>query len=528
VNLIEDAWIPATTRNRRQITIRPAELTAEHTSDPIVALAWPRADLRIAGLEFLIGLLATACPPASRSDWIAWWRRPPSRETLDAAFAPIAHAFELDGDGPRFLQDFEVLASDSLPVERLLIDLASNSPGENKDLLARQGRIGQISRAAAAMALFALQSWAPSGGRGNRTGLRGGGPLSTLVLPSDLPTLWQTLWANVPPGQPPTSQDLPRVFPWLAPTLTSEGARVVTPLIAHPLQAWWGMPRRIRLDFVTCAGRCDLTGEADTVLVTGWRQRPYGANYAAWTHPATPHYQAKPGAEWLPMHVQPTGIGYRDWLGLVLDHPSGQRTPASIVTAWRQGRAADADCDSARLLAAGYDMDNMKARAFTEAELPLHTAIDPAMRDMLGDTARGLVQSAEQAADLLRQGLRAALFGAGATVKFDSTLFAVARERFWQRTDGAFHAALDAVAQGADIAPVSAEWRGTLELAVMALFDEFAPLPIDSAATAPRISRARRQLGFAFRGYGKPGIALFTTLGLAPPVAAASRKGRAA
>lgn len=252
-----------------------------------------------------------------------WWRRPPDREALDAAFAPIAHAFVLDGDGPRFLQDFEALASDSLPVERLLIDLASNSPGENKDLLARQGRIGRMSRPAAAMALFTLQSWAPQGGRGNRAGLRGGGPLTTLILPGEQPTLWQTLWANVPVGPPPTLHDLPRVFPWLAPTVTSEDARVVTPITAHPLQSWWGMPRRIRLDFSTLSGNCDLTGEADDALVVGWRQRPHGAKYEAWTHPVTPHYQIKAGAEWLPMHAQPTGVGYRDWVGLVLDHPSG-------------------------------------------------------------------------------------------------------------------------------------------------------------------------------------------------------------
>lgn len=528
MNLLEDAWIPVVTRQGRRITICPAELAIEHRDDPIIALAWPRADLRIAGLEFLIGLLATACPPEGRGQWVAWWRRPPERETLEAAFSPFAHVFALNGNGPRFLQDFEVLAGDLLPVERLLIDLASNSPGENKDLLARQGRIAQMGRAAAAMALFALQCWAPSGGRGNRTGLRGGGPLTTLVVPGDAPTLWQMLWANVPAGRPPAEAELPHVFPWLAPTVTSEDGRVVTPPTSHPLQAWWGMPRRIRLEFGARAGECDLTGDTDGMMVTGWRQRPYGANYAAWSHPATPHYQVKPGAEWLPMHVQPTGIGYRDWLGLVVDHPSGQRTPAPVVSAWRQGRAADAGCDTARLLAAGYDMDNMKARSFVEAELPMHSTADPAVRERLDDTARRLVRSAEQASDLLRQGLRGALFGAGATVKFDATLFSASRERFWQGTEAAFHAALDAAAGAADLDPVLAEWRGVLEQAAFALFDEHAPLPIDSASAAPRISRARRQLAFAFRGYGKQGVSLFTALGLAPPESATGRKGRAA
>ncbi len=75
------------------------------SGNPIVAIDWARADFRVATLEFLIGLLATACPPGSLKDWRAWWREPPSPEALAAAFAPLAHAFVLDGDGPRFMQD---------------------------------------------------------------------------------------------------------------------------------------------------------------------------------------------------------------------------------------------------------------------------------------------------------------------------------------------------------------------------------------------------------------------------------------
>jgi CRISPR system Cascade subunit CasA len=40
------------------------------------------------------------------------------------------------------------------------------------------------------------------------------------------------------------------VFPWLAPTRTSEQASAITtPEQVDKLQAYWGMPRRIRLDF---------------------------------------------------------------------------------------------------------------------------------------------------------------------------------------------------------------------------------------------------------------------------------------
>nr|WP_231886596.1 type I-E CRISPR-associated protein Cse1/CasA [Methylomonas methanica] len=56
----------------------------------------------------------------------------------------------------------------------------------------------QLCPSCAATALFTLQTNAPSGGVGHRVGLRGGGPLTTLVLPkASQTTLWQKLWLNV-------------------------------------------------------------------------------------------------------------------------------------------------------------------------------------------------------------------------------------------------------------------------------------------------------------------------------------------
>ena len=298
LNLITDPWLPVRRLHSGHCTIRPAQLTATIADDPVIAINWPRPDFRIATLELLIGLLATACPPCDHDAWLELWDEPPDPATLDAAFGPIAHAFALDGDGPRFLQDFEDLVSDAEPIERLLIEApGASTTRNNTDLLIHRGRVANLGRATAAITLFTFQSWAPAGGAGNRTGLRGGGPLTTLVLPSGEASIWHLLWANVPCGAPPAAIDLPRVFPWLSQTITSEGARVVTPQNSHPLQCWWGMPRRIRLDFSAegPAALCDLTGVPDTVRVASWRQRPRGANYAAWgrAHPLTPHYASK-------------------------------------------------------------------------------------------------------------------------------------------------------------------------------------------------------------------------------------------
>jgi CRISPR system Cascade subunit CasA len=448
---------------------------------------------------------------------------------LDAAFAPFRHAFTLDGDGPRFLQDFAALDASIESVEKLLIE----APGEqgvkkNTDLLVKRGRAARLSRATAAIALYTLQSWAPAGGAGNRTGLRGGGPLLTLVVPEGKTSLWHLLWANVPCGTVPAAADLPRVFPWLAPTRESQAGSVVTPANAHKAQVWWGMPRRIRLVFEASNAPCDLTGAADEIVVTGWQQRPYGANYAAWSrgHPLTPYYRMKPGdPEWLPVHPQPGGIGYRHWLGLVLASPDGLRVPAACVSTARErgiGRM--------HLLAAGFDMDNMKARGFVESEMPLPGAADAASRLRIDKLAVSLVHGAEAAASLTRSAVRAALFNRDAKVKADAEVLNLAREKLWEATEGAFFAALNNPGEhlGTDDNPNPEQrfWLTILRRAAIGIFDELAPLAADMSAHAARLSNARRELLSGLGGYGAGGKALFEALNIPPPERLAKTKTR--
>ncbi len=524
LNLLTDPWLPVVRQSGRRDIIRPAQIA--EADDPLMALDWPRADFRIAGLEFLIGLLATACPPEGARAWLAGWEAPPDPAALDAAFAPLAHAFNLDGEGPRFLQDFEDLVSDPEPVERLLIEAPGESATkQNTDLLVRRGRVLSLGRAGAAMALFTLQSWAPEGGRGNLTGLRGGGPLTTLVMPGDRPTLWRQIWANTPVGEMPEPDDMPRIFPWLAATVTSKDGNA-TPEGTHPSQCWWGMPRRIRLDFspLQIAAPCSLTGVPDGVQVRSWRQRPNGTKYVGWgkVHPLTP-YAAKAGGDFLPLHPQPGGIGYRDWIGLVVSTPDGMRLPAKNVSTWRGSREIDAGTGKARLLAAGYDMKSMKARAFLESEMPLPEAGDAARRKVVDDLTSRLVLSANQVAGLLRSAVRFALFSAGATVKLDSELLSSLRESLWEQSEGDFFALL---ATTPDNAPQ--RWLARLHSLSIALFDEAAPLTPENGGAALRIGRARRNLIFSLTGFGKEGEKLFAELGLPAAQSRAKKKGKAA
>ncbi len=183
----------------------------------------------------------------------------PPPELLRKKLQPYAHAFELDGNGPRFMQDRHELAGDPKPISNLLIDApGAQTLKQNADHFIKRGGINALCPSCAATALFCLQTNAPGGGAGHRTSLRGGGPLSTLVAldpkHSDLKDdLWRTCWLNVLEkdiisnlGANNQNSELKDIFPWLASTRTSEGktGTITTPLDTNPLQMYWGMPRR--------------------------------------------------------------------------------------------------------------------------------------------------------------------------------------------------------------------------------------------------------------------------------------------
>jgi CRISPR system Cascade subunit CasA len=488
--------------------------------------------------------LATACPPADYNAWRKWWRQPPNRDELAAAFAPYARAFVLDDDGPRFMQDEADLGGKAIPASQLLIEAPGNNTERlNKDLFEKRGRVPAMSRGVAAIALYTLQTYAPAGGQGHRTSIRGGGPLTTLVIPTEKPNeptpLWQQLWLNVISPSREASGPAPcdaSVFPWLGSTRTSERDRATTPQDMHPAQVYWGMPRRIRLDFDENQNNehCALSENRDTIFVRTYRIKNHGTKYEACQHPLTPYYKPKKdGSEWLPTHARPGGIGYRQWVALVQERDASR--PAAVVTRAKErlvDETGPAASRRARLLASGYDMDNMKARGFAESEMPLHL-LSGEGRGKFEDVCRNLVASAAEVAGVLVVSVRAALFSQGSSVKTDRDLFVNLRERFFLETEDFFFSTIDEAASVLDAGgnsealgdKAARDWLARLHSVALRLFDEVAPLDTDAVKNIARLVEARRNLVFALTGFGKRGVALFEILQLSPPETKA-RSGR--
>ena len=548
-NLIYAPWLPVRRRSGIVESIPPWRITERSADDPFVAFAWPRPDFNGAAYEFLIGLLSTTAAPADDDDWEGWWLSPPAPEDLKECFAKVAHAFDLDGPGPRFLQDTEPLNDvRETDVASLLIDApGAQALRNNTDLFLKRGGTRVLCRAATAMALFTLNAFAPAGGAGYRTSLRGGGPMTTLIVADHRDygnTLWGRLWPNVETAEQirardvdPTPKDEPGlIFPWLVPTRTSNpkaGGRSMPPTDVHPLQVYWGMPRRIRLLFEDGRNRsCSLTGAIDSVITRTYRTKTYGTDYTeGFEHPLTPYYRQKEGKAKLPVHPQPGGVNYRLWPGIVVRSDDRLRDPAQVIRHWPE-RARH--ISETRFAVFGYDMDNMKARAWIEGEMPLWLLRDAAARDWLKHYIERATAGAGTIARLLTGAVKSALYDRPKEARGEYGFIA---ERFYRETEAAFYAALGDAARSieknvdADDPTIAARqnWAPVMKLAALRLFDEYAPLDGVEDRDMHRHVKARFFLALALGGRGKSGRLLFERdLAIASPEPARTLKSKEA
>lgn len=482
MNLIEDVWIPATRAKGGTSLIAPWQIT--EPGDPVMKIAAPRPDFQGAIYLFLIGLLQTAFAPEDQDEWLDLWENPPDPEVLRRRLEVLVPAFELDSStGPAFLQDLALSEGERKGIGALLIESpGDNTIRDNRDHFVKRDRIKSMCKSCSAIALFTLQANAPSGGAGNRVGLRGGGPLTTLVMPLQETFLWQTLWLNVldresVPGYPQEQQAM--VFPWMAHTRVSgKGGRNTTPDDAHPLQAYWGMPRRIRIRFAEAAtGHCDICGADNVEVVENYDARNLGVNYTGgWVHPLTPYrFDRKKETPPLSLKGMKGGLVYRHWLGLTLTDVEDGSRAADVVKRYTENRGRQIGSSrTARLWCFGFDMDNMKARCWYDQTFPLF-GLEPAQRRNLLRWAEQLVTPATDVSGVVRRQVKAAWFRSPEESKCGMNAVAI---DFWQRSEPVFFELIDRLfsSLGDREKPppdVFAAWRTELLILSMQLFDNW-------------------------------------------------------
>lgn len=436
-SLITTPWLPVHFKDGSTGKLAPIDLADEN----VVDIAATRADLQGAAWQFLLGLLQSSFAPRNRNRWEDIWLDGIPEETLRIALMRIESAFQFGPETPSFMQDYEPLTGEKIDIALLFPEV----PGEqtkklNKDHFIKRDITEHFCPHCAALALFSLQLNAPAGGKGYRTGLRGGGPMTTLIALQEykhnrLTPLWRKLWLNVMPqdaGRLPLPETYDAsVFPWLAATRTSEQANgVTTDVQVNKLQAYWGMPRRIRLDFTTTeTGTCDICGSESDTLLSHMTTKNYGVNYEGWLHPLTPHRKPLKGGEgFFSVKPQPGGLVWRDWLGLNQNFPSenNEEFPALVVSVYNGHASTGAKVG---LWGFGYDFDNMKARCWYEHHLP------QLLTENLISPLRQATQQASYTLSLLRSALKEAWFSDAKGARGDFSFIDI---DFWNLTQGDF------------------------------------------------------------------------------------------
>lgn len=455
MNLLYEKWLPVRRSTGQVEWIAPHQIT----EPDIVAFAANRADFNSALAQMMIGLLQTTTPIDDEGDWEDLLDAPPAANVLQKWFAPTTEAFVLDGDGARFMQDFslDVRAIDPSKFKEISL-LFIEAPGvstqkDNKDLFVKRGLINGLCPHCAATALFTLHTNAPEGGAGNYTSLRGGGPLTTLLVATPSRSLWQDLWLNVQPqriflqrGGDTKKTAKHFTFPWLADISQIQHAGGETlPLQVHPHHLFWAMPRRIRVDFADVkTGRCDVCKRDSAQLLHRYVAKPQGLYYkdkSAWRHPFSPYYETKEG--WFPEHPQSGGFSYKNWLAWVLGVKQGKKSvqAAGVVNYFLQERKKYQASGQFRLWVFGYDMDSMTACCWYETTFPLYglAEVKRATQTQIQNLVANRIEATEQAVYYLRQAVKQAWFGES-NLRGDLSFV---DKSFWDSTEQNFYQQLN-------------------------------------------------------------------------------------
>lgn len=544
MNLINNAWVPVRRADGSVEKIEPWRITEEIEDEKrrILSVASPRPDFDGALVQFLIGLLQTTCTPLDQFTWRSWRKEMiPTSDQLKSLFGKVESAFNLYSDkGPIFMQERLEEKGEPHPVSYLLI----GSPTDNAlklgidHFIKRPSDDEVLCRKCAATALFTLQSFAPSGGGGGNgkfTGIRGGGPLTTLIQGDNL---WESLRLNVLFGKlfPTTNHD-EKTFPWLKleSFITRENpVKTIHSVDMNPEHVFWGMPRRIELQFSADADqqqRCSICSSADETICTGFRDATGGLTYQfesmltgedgkvkkaknpSWAsplHPLSPYNQG-PDKKIPPssVHPQEGGIGYRHWMGLIENSATKkvERVPALVVAQFRSL------IEDGRLWAFGYDMDKMKARCWYDAVMPILALPENEEASALFKAwVEQSVLAAEQAAEEVRRRTKIAMVGDG-DLRGDLSFVTSC---FWGATEAAFftHAQRlrDLARSGQNEKPVMGAWLSELRQKALTTFDRYANIGDFDIVNPRRIAMARNQLNRTISGEK-----MLQTLGLPAP-----------
>lgn len=497
MNLIIDKWLPVKRQSGLIEEISPIELTGNYEHDPVVDMVVPRSDFRNCLYQLLIGVMQVIVNPTKEQQWIDLWDNPLTTAELKDKFNKYEECFVIDSLGCAFMQDYKLEDYKEESLKNLFIELPANDHFHKDEPQ-------KIDIYWAAVALYTLQTLAPSGGRGHKTGLRGGGPLTSILLPENeshkSTTLWQKLWINVITQKhihlvkgDKHRKEFGDIFPWMKPTkISSSNNSKLEPVECHPYHAYFGMPRRIRLKFSNENGICDISGKKSIKLVTGYNTFHSGNDYSeSWIHPLNTYN--KIGDSILSIKGQPGGLTYRNWMGFT-EQTDSNILATNIFVSKNSEERRDFLKDNGiktTLWTAGYDMNNMKARCWYESIMPVYSLTEDKDK-ILKSQVGGFLETSEKLISTLRSAVKAAWFDRPGDKKGDMSFLDTS---FWQNTEYDFYMLLEKLVKsgfGSDILnDTDTEWKNIICDQVTKLFDTWALSEQENGLNMKRVLKGR-------------------------------------
>ena len=254
MNLIKDPWLPIVREDGVQEKIAIHQLLDNYKINPVMELEAPRPDFKNALYQLLIGIVQVSAMPAKERNWKKLFNEPYSSKEFSERVLEFENCFEIDSEGSAFMQDFDLKEAEEKPISTLFIEApGANTIKNNQAHFIKSNMVESINAYWASIALYTLQTFAPSGGAGHRVGLRGGGPLTTMLLPYGEATLWEKLWCNIISEENVStiSGDISLtanfdIFPWMKPTKLSstKGSELFSGEV-HPFYHFFGLFREV-------------------------------------------------------------------------------------------------------------------------------------------------------------------------------------------------------------------------------------------------------------------------------------------
>ncbi len=332
MNVIKDPWIPVIRKDGTRENIPPYKITSK-PNNPIIALDFGRPDFNAVGVRLLIGFFNTYLAPTSKKEWKKLFKKAPNQKAILEKLKP--KLFELDGKGPRFLQDKRPQDLERIVnVGNLLFDTPGTATIKAGKDFFQKAKIHTFCQSCATIALYLNQLSAIMGGQGYRTSITAGanGSLTTIITGS---TLWETIWSNViikktmfEFGGNPKGVTLP----WLSDTVDSKNKATVSLDEMNPYYPLWEMPLRIHLIFDKFDESCTICGNHSKLMVRKIKTRNYGNCYVKPRHILSPIIKGKETGFRKPLDF----TSHLDLVTYLL--PAKKLTPALVVSHFMENR----------------------------------------------------------------------------------------------------------------------------------------------------------------------------------------------